>query len=118
MLLYKAIESNIAPEEMPTMILMLSDMEFNCPSVGGWSAQDMIESKYAEAGYDMPKLVYWNIQSRSDNNKPVHFDKDGTCLVSGFSPSLLSNLLGGNEMTPYSMMMNVIDSERYQAITV
>ena len=118
MLLTKAVESNVAPEEMPTMILMLSDMEFNCGSVRGWTAQDMVETLYAEAGYTMPKLVYWNIQSRGDNNKPVQFDENGCCLVSGFSPSLLTNLLAGREMSPLSMMMSVINSERYQTITV
>jgi hypothetical protein len=118
MLLNKAVESNVAPEEMPTMILMLSDMEFNCGSVRGWTAQDMVESLYAQAGYKMPKLVYWNIQSRGDNNKPVRFDKEGTCLVSGFSPSLLTNLLSGKDMTPLSMMLNVINSERYESITI
>lgn len=118
MVLNKAIEANVAPEEMPTMILMLSDMEFNCGSVRGWTAQDMVETLYAKAGYKMPKLVYWNIQSRGDNNKPVRFDKEGTCLVSGFSPSILTNLLSGKDMTPLSMMMSVIGSERYSMITV
>jgi hypothetical protein len=118
MLLTKAVESNVAPEEMPTMILMLSDMEFNCGSVRGWTAQDMVESLYAQAGYTMPKLVYWNIQSRGDNNKPVQFDKEGTALVSGFSPALLTNLLAGKDMTPISMMLSVIDSERYAPVTV
>jgi hypothetical protein len=66
----------------------------------------------------MPKVVYWNIQSRGDNNKPVQFDKNGTALVSGFSPSLLTSLLAGKEMTPYSMMMSVIGSERYACVTV
>jgi hypothetical protein len=66
----------------------------------------------------MPKIVYWNIQSRGDNNKPVQFDTNGTALVSGFSPALLTNLLGGKDMTPYSMMMSVIDSERYSVVTV
>jgi len=118
MLLNKAVESNVAPEEMPTMILMLSDMEFNCGSVRGWTAQDMVEAKYAQAGYTIPKLVYWNIQSRGDNNKPVQFDKEGTCLVSGFSPALLTNLLAGKDMTPISMMLSVIDSERYAPVTI
>jgi len=118
MLLDKAVAANVAPEEMPTMILMLSDMEFNCGSVRGWTAQDMVESLYTQAGYKMPKLVYWNIQSRNDNNNPVKFDKSGTALVSGFSPSLLTNLLGGKDMTPLSMMMNVIGSERYAEVTI
>ena len=53
-------------------------MEFNSAVRGrGWNptAQKMIESMYAEAGYKTPKVVYWNIQSRGDNNKPVQFDK-------------------------------------------
>jgi len=116
MLLKKAVESKVSPDEMPTMIIVLSDMEFN--QVGGFTAQEMIEEKYKNAGYTMPKLVYWNLQSRNDSNKPVQFDKKGTALVSGFSPSLLTSVLSGKDMTPYSMMMDVVNSARYSAITV
>lgn len=118
MVLSKAVEFKVSQEEMPTMILMLSDMEFNSSSVRGFTAQEMVEDLYVKAGYVMPKLVYWNIQSRSDNNKPVQFDKSGTALVSGFSPSLLTNLLAGKEMTPISMMNSVIESERYSKVTI
>lgn len=127
LILSKAIASKVAPEEMPTMMLILSDMEFNSAVNGRWggtgaswnpTAQQMIEKMYKDVGYEMPKIVYWNIQSRGDNNKPVHFDKNGTCLVSGFSPSILINLLSGKDMSPLSMMLTVINSERYQAITV
>ena len=118
MLLKKAVEFNVPAEEMPTMILVLSDMEFNCASVQGFTAQEMVEDMYKKAGYKMPKLVYWNIQSRSDSNKPVQFDKSGTALVSGFSPSLLTSILSGKDMTPYSMMMQVVNSTRYSEITV
>ncbi len=95
-------------------------MEFNAGTNGNWNktAQEMFERMYAEAGYRMPKIVYWNIQSRGDNNKPVQFDKNGTALVSGFSPALLTNLLAGKDMTPMSMMMDVIGSERYASVTI
>jgi hypothetical protein len=118
MLLNKAVEFNVPANEMPTMILVLSDMEFNCASVRGFTAQEMVEDMYAKAGYTMPKLVYWNIQSRSDSNKPVQFDKSGTALVSGFSPALLTNLLAGKEMSPISMMRSVVDSPRYAEVTI
>ena len=119
LILDKAIESNVSETEMPTMILILSDMEFNQGTRDNWnlSAQQMFEKMYAEAGYVMPKVVYWNIQSRHGNS-PVQFDKNGTALVSGFSPSLLTNLLAGKEMTPMSMMLSVINSERYSNITI
>jgi Domain of unknown function (DUF2828) len=120
LILKKAIASNVEESQMPTMILILSDMEFNAGTRGNWNstAQQMIENQYAAAGYVMPKIIYWNIHSRNDSNKPVHFDKNGTALVSGFSPSLLGSLLAGKEMTPFSMMMEVIGAERYAAVTV
>ena len=125
LVLSKAKDSNVSESEMPTMILILSDMEFNSATNSyrngnSWNptAQEMIREMYEQAGYKMPSIVYWNIQSRGDNNKPVQFDTNGTALVSGFSPALLTNLLGGKDMTPYSMMMSVIDSERYSLVTV
>lgn len=118
LVLDSAVKHSVPQSEMPTMMLILSDMEFNQASRWSDTAQDMIERKFKAAGYEMPKIVYWNLASRGDSNKPVKFDKNGTALVSGFSPSILTNLLGGNEMTPYSMMMKVVDSERYAPVTI
>jgi len=115
-ILEKAIEFSVPESEMPTMIMILSDMEFN--SAGSLTAQEMVEKMYSDAGYKVPKIVYWNLASRNDKNKPVSFNKQGTALVSGFSTSILGSLLSGKDMTPLSMMMTVIDSERYSNITV
>ena len=128
LILRKAVEENVSPDQMPTMLLILSDMEFNyaCGGNSGWhgtpvwdvTSQTMIEKMYEKAGYAMPKIVYWNIQSRGDDNKPVQFNKEGTALISGFNVNILKSLLSGEDMTPYSMMMSVIDSERYSNITI
>lgn len=120
LILRKAKESKVPQSEMPTMIIIFSDMEFNQGTSGhaGSTAQQMTEKLYAEAGYKCPTIVYWNLASRGDKNKPVHFDKSNTALVSGFSPALLSSLLGGKDMTPMSMMMDVIGSERYASVTI
>ena len=118
-ILNSAVSNNVPQSEMPTMVLILSDMEFNQGTRGNWnkSAQEIFESKFAEAGYKMPKIVYWNIQARN-NNFPVQFNKEGVGLVSGFSPSLLTSVLSGKDLTPFSMMMEVIGSERYSVVTV
>jgi hypothetical protein len=105
-LLDKAVKGNVPSSEMPTMMIILSDMEFNQAVGSGyrgaptWSdtAQEMIEKMYTAAGYRVPKIVYWNLQSRGDKNKPVKFDKNGTALVSGFSPALLTSLLAGKDI--------------------
>ncbi len=119
LILDKAVKGRVPASEMPTMFIIFSDMEFNRAD-RDWNhtAQQMIEKQFASAGYEMPKIVYWNLQSRGDKNKPVHFDKNGTALVSGFSPSLLTSLLAGKDITPLSMMNTVINSERYASVTI
>lgn len=118
-ILKSAVDNNVPQSEMPTMIIILSDMEFNEGTSGNWNktAQEIFESKYSEAGYKMPKIVYWNINARN-SNFPVQFNKEGVGLVSGFSPSLLTSVLSGKDLTPYSMMMEVVSSERYAPVTV
>jgi hypothetical protein len=130
LVLDQAIRHNIPRDEMPTKILILSDMEFNTAVSGRrstWgnevehdfnpSALEMIDAMYLESGYDRPNIVFWNLNSRQDNF-PVRFDEAGTALVSGFSPSIMKSLLGGEDMTPVSIMSKTIDSERYEPITV
>ena len=124
-ILSNARANKVPANEMPTMLLILSDMQFNQATGGGWSrtsdwnpsAQSMVEKMYSDAGYEMPKVVYWNLNARNDDS-PVQFDKQGTALVSGFSPALLKNLLGGKDMTPLSMMMDIVNSERYEGVRV
>jgi hypothetical protein len=126
-LLETSVTNKVSAEEMPTTILILSDMEFNqATNHNIWGSgkptwnptvQEMIENMYNDAGYKMPKIVYWNIQSRQDNI-PVKFDKQGTALVSGFSPAILTALLSGKEMSPESMMLDIINSERYNSVKI
>ena len=125
LILNQAVKHNIPLSEMPTKVLILSDMEFDSAinghydEVGEWdpTAQEMIKGMYEEAGYKMPEIVYWNIQSRQDN-VPTRFDEMGTALVSGFSPSIMKNILSCEELTPYKMMMETISSDRYKPITI
>ena len=79
------------------------------------TAQQMIENMYDVAGYTMPQIVYWNIQSRN-GGVPVAFDKAGTALVSGFSPAIMTSLLGGDIESPQQIMDKTILSERYAPI--
>ena len=125
LILDQAVKHNVPLSEMPTKVLILSDMEFDeaigsrMYDISDWNptAQEMIKGMYEEAGYEMPGIVYWNIQSRQDN-VPTRFDEMGTALVSGFSPSIMKSILSCEELTPYKMMMETIGSARYESITV
>lgn len=125
LILDQATKHSLSQDEMPNKILILSDMEFNAATGGGgwrnedgkWTptAQQMIEQMYDDAGYKMPQIVYWNIQSRN-GGVPVAFDTQGTALVSGFSPAIMTSLLGGDIESPQQIMDKTILSERYARI--
>ena len=70
--------------------------------------------KYAHFGYKLPDVVFWNVQSRN-RQQPVTMNEQGVALVSGCTPRLFSMVASGN-IDPYSVMMDVIGSERYEKI--
>jgi len=124
----QAVKHNVSQDQMPDKILILSDMEFDeaTSTRGYWgrndntaewnpTAQQMIEKMYNDAGYKMPKIVYWNIQSRNGQS-PVRFDKQGTALISGFSPAIMTSVIAAEEFTPASIMDETIMGERYKNI--
>ena len=117
LILNQAKTYNIPQDKMPTKIMILSDMQFNQATRSDLGSQSMIESMYEVAGYKKPDIIYWNLNARG-SNFPVEFNKNGTALVSGFSPSILKPLLSGKNMTPESIMMETVNDERYSLITI
>jgi hypothetical protein len=114
LILDSAKKHKVAQKEMPTKILILSDMEFDqCVTNGkSVSAMTMIEKEYDAAGYKVPQVVFWNLNGRAGNS-PVTYNKSGAALVSGFSPSIVKSVLGGEEMTPISIMLKTVMVQRY-----
>ena len=117
LILNQAIKHSVSPEDMPSKILIMSDMEFNQASTHSESAIQMIRRMYDESGYSLPQVIFWNIQSRN-KNFPVRHNESGTALISGLSPSIVKSVLGGKEMTPVSIMNETINSERYSIIEI
>jgi hypothetical protein len=114
MILDAGVKHNVPANEMPTCILIMSDMEFNS-ACGRTSAIQMIANKYRNAGYEMPKIVFWNLQSRH-NNFPVQAKDENTALVSGFSPTILKSILTGDAMNPVNVMLKTLNTERYSIV--
>jgi hypothetical protein len=108
-----AVKGNVPQEEMPGMVLILSDMQFNACVSHDDTAMQMIERKFADAGYAVPQVVFWNLNA--SDNVPVKADKSGAALVSGFSPAITKALLAAdmNEFTPEGIMLKTVMSDRY-----
>ncbi len=113
LILDTGLQNQLPEEEMPDMLLIMSDMQFNQCVRHDDSAIEMMRRKYENAGYKMPQIVFWNLNAY--DNTPVSFKENGTALVSGFSPTILTSLLGSKleNFTPYNIMLEAIMKPRY-----
>jgi len=115
-ILHHAKTSGAALEDMPNVILILSDMEFDICSNANETAMQSIRLQYEAAGFELPKIVFWNLNARPEN-VPVRFDEVGTALVSGFSPAIMKSLLSDTEnFTPEAIMRSTVCSELYTEV--
>ena len=112
-ILETAVNGRVPQSEMPEVLLVLSDMQFNGCTRYDDSAIQMIRRKYENAGYNVPRVVFWNLNAK--DNVPVKFNENGVALVSGFSPSIVKSVLAADleEFTPYNIMLKTIMNERY-----
>ena len=108
-----AVKGSVPASDMPAMLLILSDMQFNQCARFDDTAMQMIERKFTDAGYVVPQIVFWNLNS--SDNVPVKADKSGAALVSGFSPSIMTSLLAADleQFTPEGIMLKTVMSDRY-----
>tara|TARA_R110002153_G_scaffold68523_1_gene181767 strand:+ start:3571 stop:5043 length:1473 start_codon:yes stop_codon:yes gene_type:complete len=113
-ILERGKQDNIKPEDMPTKILIISDMEFD-DAGDSKSNLEVINQKYADSGYSRPEIIFWNVHGRPENTPAKYADK-GIGLVSGFSPSILKAILLGKVETPYQLMLNTLYTKRYEPV--
>ena len=122
LLLRTAQKESTRPEDMPTRLYILSDMEFDGCLTDDWyshSSQDEVETllekiarEWKEAGYELPPVVFWNLQCRQSNIPAMG---GRFSYVSGFSAVMLETILSGKD--GYDLMIaKLIDSGRYDVI--
>lgn len=118
LILDTAIANKTPAEEIPEALIVISDMQIDSYSVHG---ADTFYEKYAKAfdaaGYKIPNVVFWNVNSESDT---FHADatNKGVQLVSGHSATTFKNVIQSLNKTPLEAMLDVILSDRYAAVTV
>jgi hypothetical protein len=121
LVLKTAVQNNLKQEEIPTL-LIVSDMEFDHATTMSWNAHESefvplfktIETKFKAHGYELPKLIFWNVMSRT-GTIPMKENAAGVGLVSGFSTNVIKAVLS-NELDPYQAIVKILDSERYASI--
>ena len=127
LVLKTAVSNKLAQEDLPENLIIISDMEFDEATGNGWhygasdyddyfgladTVMETAEKKFNAKGYQMPKLIFWNVNARHDNI-PMK-DNGRVSFVSGMSPSIFDSVMTGK--TGYDLMMDKLDSPRYSAI--
>ena len=129
MLLSMAVSNQVPAEELPEQVLVISDMEFDSAtrSGGSWNNRgcawkrfdeplfQQIAEKYKQAGYTMPRLVFWNVCGRTDTI-PMVDNESGICLLSGFSQNAMKVAAQKEKQDPYLSLLQVLDSPRYDRV--
>lgn len=105
-----ALKGKVPQEEMPTHLLVISDMEFNSCTHG--TNLNEARLRFEQHGYRLPKVVFWNVNGR-DRNVPARSFENDIALVSGFSPSIMTAILGVKEFNPTEVMDAAIMKDRY-----
>ena len=116
LLLNKAVKGGLTQETLPQNIFIISDMEFDYCTMHN-DTNTLMEEIYDEwkaKGYEMPHLIFWNVNA-SSRNIPI-LGKGKISYVSGFSPSIFEAVLSNK--SGYELMMEVLNNKRYDKITV
>ncbi|KAI0474349.1 hypothetical protein F4859DRAFT_482762 [Xylaria cf. heliscus] len=107
LILPMAIRNGLSQEDMVKRVFVFSDMQFDqadCESERFSSSFERIKRRYADAGYEMPELIFWNLvggrvgygrRMGGDQTapKPVKAEEIGTTIVSGYSQAMLKVFL-------------------------
>ena len=108
--------NDVSAEDMPSKLIIVSDMQFDsCCRNNNRTNFEQIQKLYRKAGYEMPQLVFWNVNAIG-GNVPIQSHDTGTALVSGCSPSILKSVLTDSVLTPVDTMNETVYTERYDAV--
>lgn len=113
MLLNHATVFGATNEQVPNMLLIVSDMQFHQGVDGGDKTEvERCLAKWEAAGYDRPKVIYWNTSGYAGSPSTVAHKDVG--LVSGFSPSILEAIMSAEDFTPLGIMLKKL--EKYNVV--
>lgn len=132
MLILNTAKSNhCSQKDMPKNIVIVSDMGFDVGTrqvirstygFGHFTSVDVTKSlfddiadAYEEAGYKLPRIIFWNVAGEIKNGIPMQQNDMGVVLMSGFSVQLLDMVMSG-DTDPYKAVLETINSPRYQAV--
>ena len=82
-----------------------------------WSFYKDMKNRFAQNGYNIPNVVFWNVNSVKDTFH-TQSNWEGVQIASGQSDSVFKAILENSDLTPYVAMLNVLYRQRYSKISI
>ncbi|AGF85538.1 hypothetical protein QJ854_gp244 [Moumouvirus goulette] len=110
LILKKAIDAKLKPNEMIKTLFIFTDMQFdNCSNDPWMTTFEYAKKQFNDHGYQIPNIVCWNLRTSSNKTLPVQHNEQGYAMLSGFSPELLKCIMNAENYNPFSIMMKVLE---------
>ena len=143
LILATAIQNHCKQEDLPNKLYIISDMQFNEASGRyNWRMRrydtkpmtfmQQMRQRYADAGYEMPALVYWNVRASQCGMFQETIDGENISMVSGYSAKLFESVIEGTtyeetvnergetvtkqKIDPMTVMLTTLGNERYDKV--
>lgn len=134
LILHTALNNNLTQEDLPKALIIISDMEFDRATDTDkeyWyhnsQSKSQIEKhnklmadlreKFKLHGYDLPKIIYWNVDSRNDVYHAT-CEQHNVAMVSGQSASTFKTVIKSIDEDAYEMMLNTLNDPMYDVVRV
>lgn len=122
LLLRTAVANKVDQSELPVSLVIITDMQFDQGSTvtSNWNRSDLstrMAAKFAQAGYIMPNIVYWNVSSPRPSFQATS-EYRGVQMVSGSSAAIFKSVMDNIGKDPYEAMVYTLNSERYSAVVL
>ena len=116
-ILSTAVRTKCPQADLPKALVIISDLEIDRWNGGSLTFTEEMRKRFADAGYEMPKLVYWNVDSRKDTFLASKNDPN-VILVSGQSASTFKNLIKDIDLSAFEIMEQTLNDPRYDCVVV
>lgn len=132
LILDTAINNNLKQEDLPKALIIISDMEFDSATNElryyyrtdrknqidkHNKLMDELGQKFFNYGYDLPKIIYWNVDSRNDVYHAT-CEQHNVAMISGQSASIFKTVLKSIDEDAYEMMLNALNDPMYDVVRV
>ena len=117
-ILETAVNYCVPKNEMPKALVVISDMEIDKYMRPGrhWDFLDVMRKRFAFYGYDLPRIILWNVNARKDT---FLSQSEDILFVSGQSASVFKQLCQNLDgITAYDLMIQTLNGPAYSKVRI